>query len=240
MGARLSLLCSRQPHWWIAVAVGGAWLALLAGPLAGLAAGSPAGLPAAGHGHHGSMLADLAGWALMAFAMTVPVTLPAVRHVAHNSIRSRRQWAMTLYLAAYLAVWVAFGFAVLAAIRLAPLHKLDGRVLLIAVLMVAAVWQLTRTKRRALLACRRTVSLPPRGSRADAACVRFGLRQARRCVVSCWPLMLLMVVLPASAVWMVVLAFVMYAEERTRIGRRMVRPLAGLLAAAATAVAVFG
>jgi predicted metal-binding membrane protein len=222
---------SRHPHWWVTGAVAGAWLVLLAG------------LPASGHGHHRvSEPAQLTGWALMVFAMTVPLTLPAVRHVAHNSIRSRRHWAMFLYLAAYVAVWIAFGLAVLTVTGLTrePLHQLDERVLLIAVLMVAAVWQLTRAKRRALLACRRTVSLPPQGRRADTACIRFGLRQAWRCVVSCWPLMLLMVVLPASVPWMAGLAIVMYAEERTKVGRRMVRPLAALLAAAATAVAVLG
>jgi predicted metal-binding membrane protein len=106
--------------------------------------------------------------------------------------------------------------------------------------MVAAVWQLTRTKRRALLACRRTVALPPCGPRADAACIRFGLRQARRCVVSCWPLMLLMLVLPANVAWLAGLAIVMYAEERTRLGRQLVRPLAALFTVAATAVALLG
>jgi predicted metal-binding membrane protein len=226
MRARLSLLNSRHPQWWIAVAVAGAWVVLLA----------------TGRGHHRvSVLADLAGWALMAFAMTVPLSLPAVRHVARNSIRGRRPWAMILFLKAYLAVWIAFGLVALAVIGLArePLRQIDELTLLTVLLMVAAVWQLTRTKRRALLACRRTVSLPPRGYRANAACVRFGLQQAWRCVVSCWPLMLLMVV-SANVVWMIGLAVVMYAEERTKVGRRMVRPLAALLTAAATALAVLG
>ena len=40
-------------------------------------------------------------------------------HVGFNSIRRRRQWAMTLYFAIYLGVWVAFGVLALAAERLA-------------------------------------------------------------------------------------------------------------------------
>jgi predicted metal-binding membrane protein len=111
--------------------------------------------------------------------------------------------------------------------------------MLVAVLLVAAGWQLTRTKRRALIACRRTVPLPPQGRPADAACLRFGVRQAWRCVVTCWPLMLLMAVSMHPA-WMAVLAVVMYAEERTHTGRRLVRPLATVLGVAAAAVAILG
>jgi len=220
-------LTARHPQWWVAVAVAVAWLVLLAGLLAG------------GHHHapryRASTVDDMGGWMLMAFAMTVPLTLPAVRYVARNSIRSRRQRAMVLYLAAYLGVWAAFGIVALTIVWLAgePLHK----VLVIGLLIVAAGWQLTRTKRRALLACRRTVPLPPEGRRADVACLRFGVRQGWRCVVSCWPLMLLMAVV-TNVLWMVALAIVMYAEERTTTGRRLVRPMAAVLAAIGTAAAL--
>jgi predicted metal-binding membrane protein len=215
-------LTARHPQWWVAVAVAVAWLVLLAD------------LPAFEHHHMASTVDGMAGWMLMVFAMTVPLTLPAVRHVAYNSIRSRRQRAMLLYLAAYLSVWAALGIV---ALGLASL--VDRRVLVIALLAVAAGWQLTRTKRRALLACRRTIPLPPQGRRADAACLRFGARQGWRCVVSCWPLMLLMAAV-TNVLWMVALAIVMYAEERTTVGRRLVRPMAAVLAAAATATAVLG
>lgn len=49
-----------------------------------------------------------------------------------------------------------------------------------AVLQVAAGWQLSPYKRRAVLACRQTVPLPPLGRRADAAAVRFGRRPGWR------------------------------------------------------------
>jgi predicted metal-binding membrane protein len=91
-----------------------------------------------------------------------------------------------------------------------------------------------------VLACRRTIPLPPQGRRADAACARFGLRQAWRCVVTCWPLMLLMALVPVHVTVMAVLAGFMYAEERTRLGRQMVRPAAALLVVAAIGLATFG
>jgi predicted metal-binding membrane protein len=96
---------------------------------------------------------------------------------------------------------------------------------------MAAIWQLTRTKRRALFACRRTVPLPPVGRRADAGCARFALLQGWRCVVSCWALMLIMLMVGhAGLIWMVVLTALILVEELTRLGRRLLRPSAAALA----------
>lgn len=235
---------ARCPQWWIIGGVTAAWTALVAAPLA---RGGLAGhLSHGGHsGHVGqgaSGVADLAAWALMCVAMTIPVTLAAVRHVYRNSIRSRRQWATAVYLAAYLAVWVGFGAAALGIAGLAsrPLEALGQRYAAVVMLSAAAVWQLTRTKRRALLACRRTIPLPPQGRRADVACARFGLRQGWRCLVSCWPLMVLMILIPVHIAFTAALAGLMYTEERTRLGRQLVRPSAVLFIAAATAVAISG
>jgi predicted metal-binding membrane protein len=176
----------------------------------------------------------------MSTAMMLPVTLPAVQHVGLNSLRRRRQRAMALYVGAYVLVWVAFGVVALGADRLlVDGLGLDDRVVLWHVLVIAAAWELTRFKRRALLGCHRTVPLPPLGRRADAACVRFALVQGRRCVISCWPLMLVMAVAGhASLVWMAPLTALILAEELTTAGRRLARPAAALLAVAAMVVAL--
>jgi predicted metal-binding membrane protein len=55
---------------------------------------------------------------------------------------------------------------------------------------VAAAWQLTPVKQRAVWSCQRTAPLAPRGWRADRDCVRFGWDIGRRCLVSCWAMML--------------------------------------------------
>ncbi len=181
-----------------------------------------------------------AGLTLMAVAMMTPATLPAARHVAFNSFRRRRNRAMFLYEAAYLALFVGFSAAVLV-VATAYLPASRGPWPLVIMLVVAAAWQLTKWKRRAALSCRRTVPLPPSGARADVACLRFGFLEASRCLRSTWPLMLLLVLagqwhLPAMAA----MTAIMLLEERPAAAALIVKPLAGILVAVAAAVVLGG
>jgi predicted metal-binding membrane protein len=172
------------------------------------------GVGGIGHGHAGTPdrgpVAALAGWALMCVAMMVPVALPAVRHVAANSLRRRRRRAAAQFLVAYVAVWVAFGALVLP--LLDPLAARFGPVLLPVALLTAACWQVLPAQRHFLRACHRTVPLPPRGRLAVAGCLRFGTRHGLACLGVCWPFMLAMAALSVTAsgvatvIWMAVLS----------------------------------
>jgi predicted metal-binding membrane protein len=230
---RVSIALAWRPEWPVAVLAGVAWLLLALLSLQGDGGGHAAHTVT--HGPQSASWAMLA-WMLMSFAMMVPATLPAVRHVAFNSIDARRARAMTIYVAAYLAVWVAFGaiaFALIEAVR--ALVTAGDRALVATVLAIATVWQLTRIKRRAIVACKRTVPLPPDGLRADRACARFGLLQAWRCIVACWPLMLLMAAMthPHPLLPMIALTVVVLLEERAPNRDRMIVPIAGLFFVAA-------
>jgi predicted metal-binding membrane protein len=213
-----------RPEWPVAVVCALGWSALVIGP----------GPVSGGHSTHAAT-----GWSvlvaatLMAAAMMLPPTLPAVRHVAFNSMRHRRRRAVAGYVTAYLLVWAAFGVAVPVLGAAAGAVGVGGRPLLCGVVAVAVGWQVTPWKRRAVAGCRRTVPLPPVGWRAEIACARFGLTQAWRCLVACWPLMLL-VCLPGHGNLVATAVATMVVTAETRTGATGLRaPMAGVAATAA-------
>jgi predicted metal-binding membrane protein len=185
-------------------------------------------------------------WLVMVVAMMLLLMLPAIRHGALNSIPRRRLRAMVLIAAASLVCWLPFGPLVGRAVGVVAGWGLPvDRHPLVWALFVAALWQLTTTKRRALNACHRTVPLPPQGWAADRACLRFGLLHGVRCFVSGWALMLVMAV-PGTMSGMagVLLAGSltagMLAEEWTAAGRRALPAGAMLLAGSALLLAITG
>jgi len=249
--AQLATALAWRPDWPVALLAAAAWSLLVWLQLSGWGDGGGGRGTAApgahlGHAHHelgatagvsaAAVAGAVGGWVLMSTAMMAPATLPAVRYVGLNSIRRRRARAMALYVTAYLVVWTAFGAVALALVALAAEAGASERTVAAAALAVAAGWQLTRAKRRALIACGRTVPLPPEGGRADAACLRFGTRQAARCIVSCWPLMLVMAAVGhGNLLAMAALTALVVGEERSAWGRRLRAPLAVVLGAAAVA-----
>lgn len=218
----------RRPEWpWVVVAVA-AWAVLAAG-------GGAASLHAAGLG------VGVASWTLMVVAMMLPATIPVLRAVSFDSMWHRRYRSPALFLAAYLAVWVAFGAIALGAWRLAGLlgagHALHGAATTGAILMVAANWQLWPAHRRCLKRCHRTLALGARGRPADRACLRYGLYHARQCAGACWPLMLAMV--PGHG--LALMAALTALSSWQRLARRPRRSIcAGVLVALATLVTLVG
>jgi predicted metal-binding membrane protein len=185
----------RRPEWpWVALVVA-AWTAVLTGA-----------------GGAGSM--GVPWWTLMVVAMMVPATIPVARAISFASMWQRRYRAPLLFLAAYVAVWMALGAGAIGAWELAAAlaagHAIHGAAATGAILLVAANWQLAATHRRCLKRCHRTLPLGARGVAADRACLRYGLYHARQCAGACWPLMLatipghgvaLMVALTALSSW---------------------------------------
>ncbi|HEX3977514.1 MAG TPA: DUF2182 domain-containing protein [Solirubrobacteraceae bacterium] len=207
----------------------------------GMAGMSPPARAGASSAHHslllgGGAVAALAMWTLMVVAMMLPTALPAVRHVAANSLRRRRPRAMATFAAVYALIWAGFGVLVLMA---APAWAgLDRAAVAAGALALAAAWQLSSPKRRALRDCHRPSPLPPSGRRATTGVVRFAVRNGTACVGSCWAMMLAMAVATtATTFWMVAITGLVLVEKLAPKPRQATRAGAVLLAAGSLAVA---
>lgn len=174
----------------------------------------------------------MVAWVVMSAAMMLPSALPAARHVAVESLCRRRHRAVAEYVIAYVAVWVVVGAVATALLAVRPVP-------LPVALLVAAAWQASPWHAAYVRDCHRTVPLPVSGRRAEVAALRFGARNGRACVGSCWALMLVMAVVPgAHLAWTLALGGIVTAEKLLPRPRRTARLAAvALIAAALVSVA---
>ncbi len=185
-------------------------------------------------GHSVSLIATLPMLALMAAAMMLPPAMPAIWHVADSSFYWRRRRAVLEFVVVFVGVWVAYSVVVLGA--LAFLGVPSTPLAAAAALALAALWQLTPAKRRALQACHRSKPLPSKGWRATLGTARFGLHNGGACLASCWAMMLTtaFVGLPRLLA-MAALTGLITAERLSFRPRRDSRRVAGVLGVAALA-----
>lgn len=248
----------RRPTLWVELGVAAAWIALILGSTLAQGADSSGGsgwahgalwvceLGAGGSSGGGDMgsatgldggstLAGTPMWALMATAMMVPVAMPAVNHVGGKSLFWRRRRATAEFLAVFLGLWIAFGAIVLGA--LSSWGPAGSPYAFAAALALAALWQLTPLKLRAMRACHRSRRLPPRGWRASAGVADFALHNGSACIASCWAMMAAASLAgPASLLWMGAMTGVMTTEKLAEKPLRTSRRVAALLFAAACGV----
>jgi len=200
---RLRQFAWRHPEWWTLAFGLCAWSVLAV----------KAADPQAQHSHHAEMgaewLARVAHWQWMVMAMMLPLILEQVRAVAARSLWRRRNWAIAEFIAGYFALWAWAG------VIIASLPAF-GMATSLGVFGLAAAWQFTPMKRRALLTCHRTMPLAPYGWAARRDCVVHGWGTGVRCFVSCWALMLACAVSGHSVIAMAGLSAVGIAERYQR------------------------
>lgn len=164
-------------------------------------------------------LAAMADWSLMVLAMMVPLVAASVRMVAARSLWRRRHRAVIAFLSSYVLLWSVVGWATLAIVG--RLVGSGGSSLpATAALLLAAIWQATTLKQRALMACHRTAPLAPHGWRATRDCVDYGLLAGLRCVASCWAMMMACALAHHSVLVMATASAVAWSERSTRISPR--------------------
>jgi predicted metal-binding membrane protein len=181
------------------------------------------------------------GISAMGVGMMVPLALPAARHVARNTLRRRRLEAVLTFLGAFASVWilVSLGAVLLASVggQVSPISP--GFLILATIATVA--WHWTPWRRRALRACVRSRPLPPDGWPAREACLAFGITVGRRCAVSCWPAMLLVM---SAGAWHLLVALpvtvLLLAERSIPTVRRSRWIVPASIAAVGTMAVVLG
>jgi predicted metal-binding membrane protein len=167
-------------------------------------------------------------WAVMMAAMMFPATAPMVA-AFHDLPRdgqaagaARSAQATTLFVAAYLVVWSAAGLAAYAALTAA--RALDdglfawdraGRWAVVAVLLLAAIYQLTRAKRACLCRCRDRRAFLLEGWRdGNDGALSLGFTHGVWCLGCCWALIAALFALGAMSIaWMVLISALIAAER---------------------------
>jgi predicted metal-binding membrane protein len=155
-------------------------------------------------------------WALMIVAMMFPLLVPMVRHVAARSFAARRERTVGLFIAGYSAVWLAAGAVSSVALVVAragfqTIHLAPWAGLICCAL--AALWQISAAKIRAVNRCHGTIPLRPWPPYADRDAIGFGLLHGTRCVRACLPMMVLPMVAGYSVAAMAAVSAILLAER---------------------------
>jgi predicted metal-binding membrane protein len=183
-------------------------------------------------------------WTAMMAAMMLPAAAPMILMfgTVYRTKRARGQAYVPtwVFVAGYLAVWVAFGACAWAFSdvseglgRVYPmLHDLGPRVAAVA-MIAAGVYQLTPLKQRCLSHCRSPLSFVMHHWRPGlGGAWRMGLDHGVYCVGCCWVLFVLLAVVGLSSLpWMGLLTLVICAEKLVPWGRPVTLTVACILLA---------
>lgn len=137
-------------------------------------------------------------WLFMVVAMMSPLLTQPMAQLRLRSFRRRRGRAVALFITGYLSVWMMAGLALLPAMAL--LGRLADTIALpawVVAISLAAIWQTTPLRQRALNRCHRLPHLSAFGAAADRDCVSFGLGHGFWCIATCAPWMLLTLATPS-------------------------------------------
>lgn len=182
-----------------------------------------------------SALIVLAAWQMMTAAMMLPSSLGFIRYYAAAAGRAPDfPLALASFLGAYFAVWTAFAFVALIgdmqlhrSVEASPWLTAHVKLIPVATLAFAAIYQFTPLKDACLRACRHPAMYLMRNYRRGALNGwRLGFGHALYCLGCCWALMLVMFAAGvAHLAWMGALAAIMFVEKVTPKGHRIVVPV---------------
>ena len=184
------------------------------------------GAAAMGHVGLGDLFWAFLMWTVMMVATMLPTAVPAtLLFTALSERRSSRAKAGSLeifYVAGYLAAWMAYSapaalaqWSLLRLQMLSPMAMSANRILSVAVLVAAGLFQFSSLKEACLSKCRTPLAffLAEWRDGAHGAFV-VGLRHGGYCVACCWALMAVMFVVGTmNVVWMGILTIFVLGEK---------------------------
>jgi Predicted metal-binding integral membrane protein (DUF2182) len=132
-------------------------------------------------------------WHLFAMTIAMMAPLGLLYPVAMRN-RIAENWrvpAFGAFLLAYLSVWIIFAFAVDQSRKTILASGADPRVFLVAVSLLAILWQASAWRRRIAGRHHRLLPLPAAGWRVCGVTGQRGLSKAGLCLASCGPMMLI-------------------------------------------------
>lgn len=192
-------------------------------------------------------------WVVMLAAMMFPSVAPMV--VAYDRIQHHRRrqgryapaGSTAVFVAGYLIAWTVFGVLAYglynAVASLLPgFFGTDqgGRYLAVAVILVAAAYQLTPAKNVSLMKCRNPMDFLLHGLRPGySGALRMGIEHGAWCVACCWALMVALFALGVMSLgWMALIGAFIAGEKMLPWKRLANRSVAVALAVIALGVAL--
>lgn len=177
-------------------------------------------------------------WLVMVAAMMLPSSLPLMRMFAVASANQPRSALMlAAFIAAYAAIWSAFGLAAFAGD--VAVHRIVDRDAFLnahpwivsgGVLAVAGAFQFSALKDACLRACRLPANFLMRHYRRGLrAAFELGSRHGLFCVGCCWALMLISFAAGFASLWWMAGLTALMVFEKTASGGRAAVPVAGAI-----------
>jgi predicted metal-binding membrane protein len=130
----------------------------------------------------------------MIVAMMSPLLARPLSYIWHRSLGRRRLRAVSLFIAAYLAVWM-IAVALLQLVAAGLVAVAGGWIVAFGLLLL---WHAAPVRQTALNRCHGLPNLSAFGWRADGDAFRFGFTTGVWCVGACWAAMLLPMVLASG------------------------------------------
>lgn len=157
----------------------------------------------------------LSSWWLMLLAMMPLLLIHPLEHVWQRSLSRKRWQAVLLFVLGFVAVWTLAGM-VLMTVTVGARVILGGSQLItfVAALGVCLVWQASPLKQMCLNRCHYQPRISAFGFDFVRDCLRYGAVSGGWCIGSCWPLMLLPMLVEQGHLPMMLLAMGWMLLER--------------------------